>query len=101
MNSGVQAYIDLQIYRGLGLGLNCQALVGASERERERLEAETEETAADRQTEAKKQISTVKMSPLGDVAMATGSPRHNVRRVILKEASLRPLPYGEGGSFSH
>lgn len=38
-----------------------------------------------------KQISTVEMSPLGDVAVATCSPRHNARRVILKEVSLRPL----------
>lgn len=27
MNSGVWVYIDLQIYRGLGFGLNCQALL--------------------------------------------------------------------------
>lgn len=95
MNSGVQAYIDLPIYRGLGFGLNCQALVPASERERGRLKAKTErQTATDKQ--AKKQISTVEMSPLGDVAVATCSPRHNARRVILKEVSLRPLWDREG-----
>lgn len=36
------------------------------------------------------------MSPLGDVAVATCSPRHNARRVILKEVSLRPLGDREG-----
>lgn len=56
MNSGVQAYIDLPIYRGLGFGLNCQALVPASQRGR--LKAEPERQAqTDKQ--AKKQISTV------------------------------------------
>lgn len=41
MNSGVWAYMDLQIYRGLGFGLNCQTLASASERNRERLKAKT------------------------------------------------------------
>lgn len=50
MNSGVQAYIDLQIYRGLGFGLNCQALVPASERERGKTEGKDRETGADRHT---------------------------------------------------
>lgn len=36
------------------------------------------------------------MSLLGDVAVATCSPRHNARQVILKEVSLRPLEDGEG-----
>ncbi len=36
------------------------------------------------------------MSPLGDVAVATCSPRHNARQVILKEVSLRPLEDREG-----
>lgn len=45
MNSGVRAYIDLQIYRGLGFGLNCQTLVPASERKRGRLKAQTERQA--------------------------------------------------------
>lgn len=36
------------------------------------------------------------MSPLGDVAVATYSPRHNVRRVIWNEVSLRPLGDREG-----
>lgn len=87
MNSWVQAYIDLRIYWGLGLGLNCQTL-GVTGTEKE---AKTQRRAqTDRQTEEKKQISTVKMSLLGDVAMATSFPRHNARRVILKEVSLRP-----------
>ena len=36
------------------------------------------------------------MSLLGDVAVATCSPRHNARQVILEEVSLRPLEDGEG-----
>lgn len=36
------------------------------------------------------------MWPLGDVAVATCSPRHNARRVILKEVSLQPLGDREG-----
>lgn len=96
MNSWVQAYIDLQIYWGLGLGLNCQDSRRYGEGERGTLEAETAEAGADRQTEEKEQISTVKMSLLGDVAMATGSPRHNARRAILKEVSLRPRGGGWG-----
>lgn len=53
---GPGVYIDLQIYTGLGFGLNCQALVAASERERARLKAKTERRA---QTDkrAMKQIS--------------------------------------------
>lgn len=102
MNSGVRAYIDLPIYRGLGFGLNCQALVPASEQERERggrpqAKAESERARTDKQAK-KKQISTVEMSPLGDVAVATCSPRHNARQVILKEVSARPLEDGEGVS---
>lgn len=106
MNSGVQAYIDLPIYRGLGFGLNRQALVPASERER-KTEGNGGDTGTDRQTGKKKQISTVEMSPLGDVAVATCSPRHNARQVILKEVSLRPLEDREGllilmlGSHGH
>lgn len=61
------------------------------------------ETVAGRQREgekkknqAKKQIPTAEMSPLGDVAVATCSPRHNARQVILKEVSLRPQRDREG-----
>lgn len=91
MNSWVQAYIDLRIYWGLGLGLNCQTLGVTGTEKEEYSMAQTQRGAqTDRQTEEKKQISTVKMSLLGDVAMATSFPRHNARRVILKEVSLRP-----------
>lgn len=70
MNSGVQAYINIdpaEIYRGLGFGLNCQPLAPTNERERGKLKVETERRA-DTDTQAKKQISTVEMSPVGDVA---------------------------------
>lgn len=89
MNSWVQAYIDLRIYWGLGLGLNCQTLGVMGTEKEEYSMAKTQRRAhTDRQTE--EQISTVKMSLLGDVATATSFPRHNAKRVILKEVSLRP-----------
>lgn len=47
---GPGVYIDLLVYRGLGFGLNCQALAPASGRERGRLKAGDRETGTDRQT---------------------------------------------------
>lgn len=51
MNSWVQAYIDLQIYWGLGLGLNCQTLGVMGTEKEEYSMAKTQRRAhTDRQT---------------------------------------------------
>lgn len=52
---------------------------GCSER-KPKTQGKDGETSTGTQTEAKKQTSTVEMSPSGDVAVATGSLRHNAMR---------------------
>lgn len=50
MNSGVQAYIDPQIYRGLGFGLNCRGARSCKQRRKRQTGGKDRTTVADRQT---------------------------------------------------
>lgn len=109
MNSGAQAYIDLPIYRGLGLGLNCQPvfffflLLQASKKPKKKKQKKKKRKKEDsRQRQRDKHSHTnhkypVEMSPPGDVALATGSLlRHNARRTSLKNVSVQPPWDGRG-----
>lgn len=54
MNSGVQAYIDLQIYRGLGFGLNCRGARSCKQRRKRQTGGKDRTTVADRQTDRRR-----------------------------------------------
>lgn len=88
---GVYRPPDLQ---GTGTWIEPSAFHSCERKRKTKAEGRDRQTG--RQTEAKKQISTVEMSPLGDVAVATCSPRHNARRAMLKEVSLQPLGDRDG-----
>ena len=65
-------------------------LSGSHCRKRKRkIQSKDREKSIDTRTEAKKQISTVEMSQLGNVAVATSSLRHNARRMILRKVLQR------------